>query len=274
MGDFYLDDMDYIPGTDTLIAVGADYRRPSKGISYATSASTTSSSITFKDFAPYYRNEQFLSVAVAPDGSAWAGTFVWPSYGGVWVRSGHQAVEDSLHPDFAVSRMVLPVNDPVAVFADMTWATPDSLHWDFGEGAEPRTAKGSGPHTVRFDATKEGYRIVSMTAYRGTKQKNVVKPHAVYVGTPLAVETVHMDAAVSEPQHLLYPNPVSSADAYVNVQNFERGLIQVIDMQGNLRMVSTQGQVNVSNLPVGVYLVRVYDSAKGTAETHKLIVAQ
>ena len=274
-GDCYLGDMDYIPGTDTLISVGADYLRPSKGISFATSASTDASSITFKDYAPYYRSEQFLSVAAAPDGSAWAGTFVAPSYGGVWTRSGYLAVEDSLHPDFTVNRHVLPIDEPVAVFADMTWATPDSLHWDFGDGAEPRSATGAGPHTVTFDASTEGYRVVSLTAYRGGVQKRVLKPHAVYVGTPLAVPSESMSAQ-QEAKLLLYPNPATGD--YVTIAGFERGLIQLYDLQGNLLWRSastdTDGRVFVGDRPSGVYIVRVYDAAQGTAKSQKLIISR
>ncbi|MBQ9470376.1 MAG: C10 family peptidase [Bacteroidales bacterium] len=276
-GDFNMNDMDYIPGTDTLLSVGAEYSSSRMGISYAVQADVSTDAITFHDYAPHYRNSAFLSVAVAKDGAAWSGGWVY-EYGGIWYKPAPGYVEDSVIADFDVSRRVIPINDPTATFTDRTYGPTDSLFWDFGLTATPSIAMGIGPHTVRYATSTEGYRSASLTVWRDSICRKVIKPHAVYVGTPLAVETVAMEPSVVAPPHLLYPNPVSSTDAYVIVSNFERGLIQLFDLQGNLLWRSeargTDGRVYVGNLRPGIYLVRIYDASKGTAATLRLVVAQ
>lgn len=274
-GDFMMSDMYYIPGTDTLIAVGAEYP-DRKGISYATQADISADAITFRDYAPRYRSSAFLSVAVAKDGAAWSGGWVY-EYGGIWYKAAPGYVEDSVVADFNVSRMVLPISDPTTIFTSFTYGSVDSLFWDFGSTATPSTATGPGPHAVQYTTDSEGYRSASLTVWSNSISRRVVKPQAVYVGTPLAVETVEMEP-VDAPQHLLYPNPASNADAYVSVSNFERGLIQLFDLQGNLlwrsNASSTDARVYVGHLRPGYYLVRIYDAAKGTATTQRLVVMQ
>lgn len=274
-GDFQMSDMDYIPGTDTLIAVGAEYPEHT-GISYATQADISADAITFHAYAPHYRNSSFLSVAFAKDGAAWSGGWVF-EYGGIWYKAAPGYVEDSVVVDFDVSRLVVPINDPTATFTSFTYGAVDSLFWDFGPTASPSTATGPGPHTVRYSTTTEGYRSASLTVWSDSIMRQVVKPHAVYVGTPLAVEMVAMEPATAS-QQLLYPNPVSNAVGYVSVLNFERGLIQLFDMQGNQlwrsNATSTDGRVYVGHLRPGIYLVRIYDAAKGTVATQRLVVMQ
>ncbi len=57
-------------------------------------------------------------------------------------------------PDFSVSRNIVCLNTEV-VFTDRSGGTRESYTWSFGDGAQPRTATGPGPHTVSYRSPGE-----------------------------------------------------------------------------------------------------------------------
>ncbi len=69
-------------------------------------------------------------------------------------------VEDVLTDFYADNRSVT-IGEEVTFFMDYC-QDPDEVSWSFGEGAEPATAQGVGPHTILYN--ESGAKTVSMTS--------------------------------------------------------------------------------------------------------------
>jgi len=73
----------------------------------------------------------------------------------------------------------------------------------------------------------------------------------------------------------MYPNPANEL-LNVNVQEGFEGALKVYDMQGKLMIVENlfgSGQVNISDLSVGMYIVQIIGE-EGNYATSRLSVAR
>ena len=66
----------------------------------------------------------------------------------------------------------------------------------------------------------------------------------------------------------MYPNP--AADAVSVSLETELKQIEIYSLQGQKVLTSSQAEINISNLPSGLYLVKVED-VHGSVSTQKLI---
>ncbi len=140
-GSVYTADLCWIPGTDTLISTGSNYSANKMGVSYSVDGGNT-----FTDYAPLYKNFQFTNMGASPNGTVWAGGYnSSATYGGMWKKGA-----SVLSANFNVNKTTAYRNDSTVVFTDMTYGSPESWEWNFGEGAEPATRTGKGPHTVKY----------------------------------------------------------------------------------------------------------------------------
>ena len=82
-GRFFMSDIAYMPGTDTLVCVGSNNNQTT-GLSYS-----TDNGATFTNYADFYVNlDLFTAIGIAPNGKGmWAGAMnVNEHYGGMWHR--------------------------------------------------------------------------------------------------------------------------------------------------------------------------------------------
>lgn len=82
-GRFFMSDIAYMPGTDTLVCVGSNNNQ-TMGLSYS-----TDNGATFTNYADFYVNlDLFTAIGIAPNGKGmWAGAMnVNEHYGGMWHR--------------------------------------------------------------------------------------------------------------------------------------------------------------------------------------------
>jgi hypothetical protein len=70
----------------------------------------------------------------------------------------------------------------------------------------------------------------------------------------------------------LYPNPVSNGKVYISTKNDLDKEIIIFDVLGKkvLQTVLNSRELNVSNLPSGVYIIKIYENE--ASATRKLII--
>ncbi|MCP2025532.1 glucose/arabinose dehydrogenase/PKD repeat protein [Flavobacterium sp. HSC-32F16] len=102
--------------------------------------------------------------------------------------------------DFEVTPQMGCINTPV-IFTSVSVGTVDNYLWSFGEGAQPATATGVGPHTVIYGT--EGTKSVSLTVSNsiGSNVKNN-SPFMVH-NCNLGVENPNGESN----KIIVYPNP-------------------------------------------------------------------
>lgn len=259
-GNVYTADLCWVPGTDTLISTGSNYSANKIGVSYSVDGGNT-----FTDYAPFYKNFQFTNMGASPNGTVWAGSFnSSANYGGMWKKGA-----SVLSANFTVNKTTAYRNDSTVVFTDMTYGSPESWEWNFGEGAEPATKTGKGPYTVKY--TTYGDKTVTLTVQKGNDIHVYVKEKVLNVTWPSGVETNNSDNKLT-----VYPNPTNSS-VFVNIAGFTKGIIDVYNITGALVWTSgtetTEGKIDVSNLSTGVYLIKIKGD-NGTVTTRKLTVTR
>ena len=154
-GNFYYNDVCAIPGTaNSFVSVGANFQTPFMGISYSIDGGQT-----WTDYSDYYKNSQFISIAMVSETKGFAGAFCGEFSKGMWMLG---EAESTVIPDFEVSETDVCLNEEV-IFTNISIGDADSIRWHFGDGAVPLTATGSGPHIVYY--TTAGNKTLSLTAY-------------------------------------------------------------------------------------------------------------
>jgi photosystem II stability/assembly factor-like uncharacterized protein len=257
-GDVYTYDFCWIPGTDTLIATGANITENKSGVSYS-----VDNGLTFVDYSSCYKNFQFTKLGVSPNGSVWAGGFNWsPSYGGIW-HKGNKVLSGNFFAD-----QIRIYKNTTVNFTETIFGTPESLDWNFGEGAEPATANGNGPHAVKY--TTAGKKTVTLTIQKGNDIQVITKKDIVNVFNPTAI----YDNEATK--YSVYPNPTNSS-VIVNINGFTKGKIDIYNITGALvwssGAITNDGRIDVSNLNPGVYLIKIQDE-KGKIATKKLTISR
>lgn len=259
-GSVYTADFCWIPGTDTLISTGSNYSANKMGVSFSVDGGNT-----FTDYAPLYKNYQFTNMGASPNGAVWAGGFnSSANYGGMWKKG-----PSVLSANFMVNKTTANMRDSSVVFTDMTYGSPESWEWNFGDGAVPATKSGKGPYTVKY--TTYGNKTVTLTVQKGDDIQVYVKPNLLFVTWPAGVDTKENESKLT-----VYPNPTNSS-IFVNIAGFTKGSIDVYNITGALVWTSgtetSEGKIDVSNLSTGVYLVKI-KSDNGVIITRKLTVTR
>ena len=62
---------------------------------------------------------------------------------------------------------------------------------------------------------------------------------------------------------IIYPNPTNTI---LNIENAENSIIEIYDLLGRVVLfknnIATNNQLNVSNLPIGTYLIKITNNNK------------
>lgn len=256
-GDVHYTDFAYMAGGDTLIAAGGG---EPWGISYSTDDGNN-----FIDYAPFYRNYQFVELGVSPEGSVWAGDFNYNNYyGGMWY---HGSI--GLSADFNINKTSALVEDSTILLTNRSCGVPDSWEWNFGSGASPSALSGYGPYKIKYST--EGKKTITLTITKGEDMHVIVKKDVITIGTPQAVETEGIGS-----NQVVYPNPVSNIE-FVSIRDFLRGTIQVYNVSGvlvwNSKGITDDCRIDISNMPSGVYVVNIHNEG-GNTVSRKLVISR
>lgn len=163
--------LDYVPGSNgKFIFVG-------RGIFVCEDMQT------FAKLTDYYSDFVYLSVASVGENKTYIGTWAYTFYDGAWICHN---LEPQIIPDFSVSTDITCVNSQVT-FTNKSTGAINSYSWNFGEGANPQTAEGPGPHVVTYSTG--GLKTVSLTVNGNI---TVTKPNILKVDeqAPIPVESI------------------------------------------------------------------------------------
>ncbi len=152
--------------------------------------------------------------------------------------------------DYEVSPQMGCLNAPV-LFTSVSIGTVDNYLWSFGEGAQPATATGAGPHTVIYGT--EGIKAVSLTVSNtiGSNTKNN-SPFTVH-NCNLGVENPNEESS----KITVYPNP--STGLFHLSKELEWSVYSPLGIkikQGSGNVIS------ISEHPTGIYFVKTNAAAK------------
>ena len=135
--------MDIVPGQNVIVAVGS-------GIHF------TFDGRTWNSLPDYYNLFHIYSIDLATDTYGYMGSSKWSFANGAWIFG----YNDKAIPDFASSVERSCQNSDVE-FTNQSLGMVNNLEWNFGEGANPQTAIGPGPHTVSYSTP--GTKTITLT---------------------------------------------------------------------------------------------------------------
>ena len=146
--------------------------------------------------------------------------------------------------DYEVNTQMGCLNTPVT-FTSVSIGTVDNYAWSFGEGAQPATATGAGPHTVIYgtEGTKTVSLIVSNTIGNNTKNNSPFMVHNCNLGIEIPNEISNKIS--------VFPNP-STGIFHLSKESdwtvYSPLGIKIKQGSGNL--------ISISEHPAGIYLVK------------------
>lgn len=152
--------------------------------------------------------------------------------------------------DYEVSPQTGCINTAVT-FTSVSVGTVDNYLWNFGEGAQPATATGAGPHTVLYGT--EGTKTVSLTVSNsiGNNTKNN-SPFTVHNCT-LGVENPNKESN----KITVYPNP--SKGLFHLSKELEW---TVFSASGSKIKEGSGNVISISEHASGIYFIKTNASAK------------
>lgn len=152
--------------------------------------------------------------------------------------------------DYEVSPQTGCINTAVT-FTSVSVGTVDNYLWNFGEGAQPATATGAGPHTVLYGT--EGIKTVSLTVSNsiGNNTKNN-SPFTVHNCT-LGVENPNKESN----KITVYPNP--SKGLFHLSKELEW---TVFSASGSKIKEGSGNVISISEHASGIYFIKTNASAK------------
>lgn len=180
-GNFYNGDVSAVPGVDGMfVSCGSDYQTPKMGISYSLDGGNT-----WTDYADYYKNFQFTSIAMASQNKGFVGSFTGVNSDGAWMFGN----KEPLVANFASDDSLACVNTDVT-FTSLSTGDIDTYEWNFGEGANPQTSTGIGPHTVQY--TTPGNKTVTLTVSNNDMSNTMINENCVLVSdaAPAEIDTI------------------------------------------------------------------------------------
>lgn len=172
--------------------------------------------------------------------------------------------------DFYANVFEIEVDQSV-IFTDTSILEYDTYTWDFGEGAEPQTANGAGPHEVIY--TTNGQKNISLTvssSLYGTNTK--IKDNYINITAPTGISQLsdnHID---------VYPNPTSGLAKIQIPNDCTKCIIRIVNSEGivmdeiilNKTISNKEISYDFSNFSKGIYYLQG-QSSKSTF-SKKLIV--
>jgi glucose/arabinose dehydrogenase len=152
--------------------------------------------------------------------------------------------------DYEVTPQMGCINTPVT-FTSVSVGTVDNYLWNFGEGAQPATAAGIGPHTVIYGT--EGTKTVSLTVSNsiGSNTKNN-SPFEVH-NCNLGVENPNEESN----RIIVYPNP--SKGLFHLSKELEW---TVFSVSGSKIKEGRGNEISISEQASGIYFLKTNASAK------------
>lgn len=152
--------------------------------------------------------------------------------------------------DYEVNTPMGCLNTPVT-FTSVSIGTVDSYVWSFGEGAQPATATGAGPHTVIYGT--EGTKTVSLTVSNtiGNNSKNN-SPFMVH-NCNLGIENPNEESNKIK----VFPNPSTGLFHLSKEQEWT-----VYSPLGTLIKQGSGTLINISEHSSGIYFIKVKGTTK------------
>lgn len=149
--------------------------------------------------------------------------------------------------DFELSPQMGCINETVT-FASVSLGTIDEYEWNFGDGAQPATATGAGPHSVIYST--EGDKAVSLTV-SNTYGNNVREVSYMVHDCTTGVPDQNLNKLI------VYPNPSTG------IFNLSQELEWVIFSSTGVKIMDGSGDViDISRYASGVYFLKINESSK------------
>ena len=107
---FYISSFAYVPGTDTIVSVGANPDGTVYGLSYSTDFGAT-----FTNYADFYTDiSMFTALGIAPNGKGmWAGSLNYSRYyGGMW----HRGITEPILKSTPIKSVQANTNENISVY--------------------------------------------------------------------------------------------------------------------------------------------------------------
>lgn len=152
--------------------------------------------------------------------------------------------------DYEVTPQMGCINTPVT-FTSVSVGTVDNYLWNFGEGAQPATATGIGPHTVIYgtEGTKTVSLKVSNSIGSNTKNNSPFEVHNCNLG----VENPNEESN----RIIVYPNP--SKGLFHLSKELEW---TVFSVSGSKIKEGRGNEISISEQASGIYFLKTNASAK------------
>ncbi len=183
-GNFYDNGISSIPGSPmpVFISVGgyATDTLQKMGLSV-----TMDGGENWVELGEYYKNYQFISVAASSQNKAYIGSFAAENTGGAWMFGA----TEPLKAIFSVDDSLQCANTDIT-YTSTSSGDIETYEWNFGEGANPETASGIGPHTVQYSTG--GYKTVTLVVGNSETSNTLTKENVILVATeaPNAIDQI------------------------------------------------------------------------------------
>lgn len=149
--------------------------------------------------------------------------------------------------DFELSPQMGCINEAVT-FASVSLGTIDEYEWNFGDGAQPATAMGSGPHSVIY--TTEGNKAVSLTV-SNTYGSNIKEVSYMVHECTMGIPDQNLNKLI------VYPNPSTG------IFNLSKESEWIIFSSTGVKMKYGSGdEIDISGYASGVYFLKINESSK------------
>lgn len=159
--------------------------------------------------------------------------------------------------DYEVSPQMGCLNAPVT-FVSVAVGTVDNYLWNFGEGAQPATATGIGPHTVIYgtEGTKNVSLTVSNSIGNNTKNNSPFMVHNCNLGIEIPNEETN--------KIIVYPNPSTG------IFHLSKELEWTVYSPLGTKIKQGKGNViSISEHPSGIYFVKTNGVSKAISISKK-----
>jgi hypothetical protein len=121
----------------------------------------------------------------------------------------------------------------------------------------PRSVWGTGTLTVQVNLEN----LIPLTRYYF--RFKATDGHKIYYSKVFSNSPGGLEVLDDEKEmdgFVVFPNPTHGNIQIQSLESFER--IEILDAKGNLLLVETQANLNLSHYPAGLYYVKIYTSKK------------
>ncbi|MBA3680539.1 MAG: T9SS type A sorting domain-containing protein [Bacteroidetes bacterium] len=125
----------------------------------------------------------------------------------------------------------------------------------FWQGPNSYTTNTQNPTISNANTIHTGYYVV-----KGFDSNNCYKKDSVFVQVNLCTDLNEINNSASV---FIYPNPGKNSLYVEGIPNYENAIVTIIDSQGKkVRSEKLKGEVNISELPTGIYVVNIFSDQK------------